>query len=238
MRAALKETNHSANEPLTEKVALEVCQHAEGKVLVTGSIGTIAKTYTLGLKAVDCTTRNVLAEAEEYPPDKQSVLKALNEAAIVTRKRMGEPLSSVRRYATPLDEATTSSLEAWKSYSLGVKASYEQGVEAALPFYKRAVEIDPKFVRAYVALSFAYANRAELERSQENARKAYELRETVGERERLAIESTYYMRITGEMDKAAQVYEQWRQVIPRMSRLGGTWVSSIATLEIWKRRWI
>jgi tetratricopeptide (TPR) repeat protein len=225
VRAVLKEMNRSADEPLTEDVAREVCRHAGSKAMVTGTIGHLPKDYILGLKAVDCNMGNVLAEAQERAPDKDAVLKALNEAAITIRKQMGEPLSSVRKYATPLGEGSTQSLEAWKSYSMGRKAEDKEGVTAALPFYKRAVEIDPGFARAYYNLSVSYGNLNQGERAEEYGRKAYELRDKLSERERLTIEATYYQEVTGDLDKAAQTYELWRQNYPRdyaaVGNLGG-----------------
>ena len=215
VRAALKEINRPASEPLIEDVAQEVCRHTGSRAILTGVIRQLEKGYQLELKAVDCDTRQILAEAQEPAPDKGVVLRALDEAAIAVRKQMGEPLTSVQKYATPLPEATAVSLEAWKSYGMGNRASFEKGSTASLPFYKRAVEIDPNFASAYIALCFAYANRGELQPSEEYGRKAYELRDRVNERERLRIESTYYFRLTGQLDKAAETYERWQQSYPK-----------------------
>ena len=169
----------------------------------------------IGLKAVNCNTGDVLAEAQEQAAGKEAVLKALDAAAISLRSKLGESLSSVQKYATPLEEATTPSLEALKAYSLGRKTSSAKGDTAALPFYKRAVELDPNFAMAYAAISTVYSNLNEAGRAAENARKAYELREKVSERERFSIEAIYYMTATGELEKAAQVYELWQQTYPR-----------------------
>ena len=129
--------------------------------------------------------------------------------------KLGESLSSVQKYATPLEEATTPSLEALKAYSLGRKTRFAKGDTAALPFYKRAVELDPNFAMAYRSMSVVYGNLNEVGRAAENARKAYELREKVSERERFAIEAIYYTYATGELEKAAQTYELWQQTYPR-----------------------
>jgi serine/threonine protein kinase/DNA-binding winged helix-turn-helix (wHTH) protein/tetratricopeptide (TPR) repeat protein len=215
IRGALKEMNRSANEPVTADVALEVCRHAESKAVLAGYIGPLEKGYLLELKALDCNTRVVLAEAEERAPDKEAVLKALDEAALTIRRKMGEPLSSVRKYAVPLSEATTPSLEAWKAYSMGVEAVYKAGMTASLPFFKRAVEIDPNFAKAYTALSAMYANLGEGQRSEEYGRKAYERRDKVSERDRFVIEATYYDKVTGEMEEAAKAYDRWRLNYPR-----------------------
>ena len=133
------------------------------------------------------------------------------------RAKLGESLSSVQKYATPLDEATTPSLEALKAYSLGRKTGYAKGHTAALPFFKRASELDPNFAMAYARMSVAYYILGEPGRSAESARKAYELREKVTEHERFPIEGFYYMFVTGELEKAQQVYELWQQTYPRES---------------------
>jgi serine/threonine protein kinase len=215
VRGTLKEMNRSTNEPLTEDAAREVCQRTGSKAMLAGSIGGLGKEYILGLKAKDCNTGNILAEAQEQATSREAVLKALDEAAIAIRKQMGESLSSVQRYATPLAAATTPSLEAWKAFSMGNKTLYKEGPTASLPFFKRAVEIDPNFARAYYSLSVAYGNLNEGQRSEEYERKAYELRDKVSQRERSAIEANHYEHVTGELEKAAQVYELWQQNYPR-----------------------
>jgi tetratricopeptide (TPR) repeat protein len=128
---------------------------------------------------------------------------------------MGESLSTVQKYATPLSQATTPSREALKAYTTGVKTGREKGNTAALPFYKRAVELDSNFALAYSNLSIDYANLNEPGRSAEYARRAYDLREKVSERERFGIEAFYYWNVTGELEKAAQTYELWHQTYPR-----------------------
>src|SRR5262249_17727589 len=129
--------------------------------------------------------------------------------------KLGESLSTVQEFATPLADATTPSLEALKAYSLGDKTGDAKGETAALPFYKRAVELDPNFAEAYHALSVSYRNLNEAALAAEYARNAYELREKVSERERFGIEAFYYLNVTGELEKAAQTYELWQQTYPR-----------------------
>jgi tetratricopeptide (TPR) repeat protein len=157
----------------------------------------------------------VLAQAQQQAAGKEAVLKALDNAAVSLRAKLGESLSSVQKYATPVEEATTPSLEALKAYSLGRKMQAAKGDVPALPFYKRAVELDPNFAVAYRSMSVVYGNLNELGRAAENSRKAYQLREKVSERERLAIEAIYYTYTTGELEKAAQAYELWQQTYPR-----------------------
>jgi tetratricopeptide (TPR) repeat protein len=131
------------------------------------------------------------------------------------RGKLGESLSSVQKYETPVEEATTPSLEALKAYSLGVKTAYAKGDTPALPFFKRAVELDPNFAMAYTMIANAYRMLNEVGRGAENARTAYDLREKVSERERFTIEGNYYLAATGELEKAAQTYELWQQTYPR-----------------------
>ena len=210
----LKLMGRPAGDRLTPEVTREVCQRTGSKAMLTGSIAELGSQYVIGLKAVNCNTGDLLAEAQEQAAGKEAVLKALDAAAVSIRGKLGESLSSVQKYDTPLFEATTPSLEALQAYSLGRKTAFAKGSTAALPFYKRAVELDPNFAVPYLAMASIYANLNQVGRSAENARKAHELREKVSEREKFSIESFYYLFGTGEMQKAAQVYELWKQTYP------------------------
>jgi serine/threonine protein kinase/tetratricopeptide (TPR) repeat protein len=211
----LKLMGRPAGDRLTPEVTREVCQRTRSKAMLTGSIAGMGSQYVIGLKAVNCNTGDSLAAAQEQAAGKEAVLKALDRAAISLRGKLGESLSSVQKYATPLEEATTPSLEALKAYSQGRKTSFAKGETAALPFYKRTVELDPNFALAYATISGVYLNLNEAARAAENAGKAYELRERVSERERFSIEAFYYVTVTGELEKAAQVCELWQQTYPR-----------------------
>ncbi len=211
----LKLMGHPAGDRLPPEVIHEVCQRTGSKAMLTGSIAGLGSQYVIGLKAVQCDTGEVLAEAQEQAVAKEAVLKALDAAAISLRTKLGESLNSVQKYATPVEEATTPSLDALKAYSLGRKANLAKGNTAALPFYRRAVELDPNFAMPYAAMSIAYGNLNEAGRAVKSARKAYDLRNKVSERERFFIEGSYYLNGTGELEKAAQVYEQWAQAYPR-----------------------
>ena len=211
----LKLMGRPAGDRLTPEVTLEICLRTGSKAMLTGSIAGLGSQYVIGLKAVNCNTGDMLAEAQEQAASKEMVLKALNNAAVSLRGKLGESLASVEKYATPVEEATTPSLEALKAYSLGQKMQFAKGTTAALPLYKRAAELDPSFPMAYRAMSVAYGNLQEVGRAAENARKAYELREKVSERERFSIEAAYYLYATGELEKAAHVYELWQQTYPR-----------------------
>jgi len=213
----LKLMGRPAGDRLTPEVAREVCLRTGSKAMLTGSIAELGSQYVIGLKAVNCNTGDLLAEVQKRAAGKEAVLKALDAAAVDLRRELGESLSSVQKYDTPVAEATTPSLEALKAYSLGQKTRLAKGDSPALPFYKRAAELDPNFAMAYRVMSSIYSNANEVGRSAENARKAYELREKVSERERFSIEAFYYTIATGELEKAAQVYELWQQAYPRDS---------------------
>jgi len=211
----LKLMGRSGGDRLTPELTREVCQRTGSKAMLAGSIAGLGTQYVIGLKAVNCNTGDVLAEAQEQAAGKEAVLKALDSAAVRLRGRLGESLSSVQKHATPVEEATTPSLEALQAYSQGWNTRYVKGDMAALPFYKRAVELDPNFAMPYAAMSHAYSNLSQAGRAAENARKAYDLREKVSERERFHIESIYFMVVTGEIEKAIQNNELWRQTYPR-----------------------
>ncbi|HKM79537.1 MAG TPA: protein kinase [Candidatus Acidoferrum sp.] len=211
----LKLMGRSPDDRLTANVTREVCQRTGSTAMLIGSIAGLGSQYVIGVKAVDCNTGDVLAEAQEQAAGKEAVLKALDAAAVGMRSKLGESLSSVQKYATPVEEATTPSLEALKAYSLGVKTVYAKGNTAALPFFKRAVDLDPNFATAYAWMSAVYWVLSEVGRADEYARKAYDLREKVSEREGFWIEGNYYFSATGELEKAAQVYELWKQTYPR-----------------------
>ncbi len=212
---ALKMMGRSAGDRLTPEVAREICMRTGSRAVLSGSIAALGSQYVVGLKALDCNTGDVLAEAQEQATSKETVLKALDRAAVSLRGKLGESLNTVQKYATPVEEATTPSLPALQAYSLGSKTRAAKGDAAALPFYKQAVELDPNFAIAYRGLSIVYGNLGELGRAGENSRKAYELRAKVSERERFSIEAVYYTYTTGELEKAIEIYRLWQQTYPR-----------------------
>jgi len=211
----LKLMGHAASERLTPELTREVCMRIGSKAMLNGSIAKLGSQYVMGLKAVNCDTGDVLAEAQERATSKESVLNALDAATVRLRTKLGESLVSVQKYATPLSEATTPSLEALKAYSVGQKTRHIQGETAALPFLKRAIELDPNFAVAYATISSVYSNLSETGRAAEYGRKAHDLSERVSERERLGIETNYYMNVTAELDKAAEVLDLWYQSYPK-----------------------
>ncbi|MGA2372343.1 MAG: protein kinase domain-containing protein [Candidatus Korobacteraceae bacterium] len=230
----LKLMGRPAGDRLTPGVAHEVCQRTGSKAMLTGSIAALGSQYVIGLKAMDCNTGGVLAEVQEQAAGKEAVLNALDSGAVSMRSKLGESLSSVKKYATPLVEATTPSLEALEAYSLGHKTRLIRGSTAALPFYKRAVELDPNFATAYASIAGVYFELNEVARGAENMRKAYDLREKVSERERFGIEGSYSVAVTGELEKAAQTYELWRQTYPRDAAPYGSLGAISAFLGNWE----
>ena len=211
----LKLMGRPVGDRLTPEVTREVCQRTGAKAMLTGSITELGSQYVIGLQATNCQTGDVLVAAQEQAGGKDSALKVLDAAAVRLRSKLGESLSSVQKFATPLSEATTSSLEALKAYSLGRKTGYTKGDTAAIALYNRAIELDPNFAAAYATLATCYSNLNEQARAAAYARKAYELRGRVSERERFAIEARYYRSVTGELEKAAQTYETWLQAYPK-----------------------
>jgi eukaryotic-like serine/threonine-protein kinase len=215
IQQVLRLMGRSADTRLTPVVAREICERTGSAAFVDGSIARLGDQYVLGLRAENCRNGDVLDEEQAEAARKEDVLGALDKTAIRLRSKMGESLSSVQKYATPVEEATTPSLDALKAYSLGRKIFFEKGNTAALPFLQRAVELDPNFAIAYRALSAVYGNLNQPQRERENIRKAYELRERVSERERFYIEANYYKDGTGEIEKAIPAYELWQQTYPR-----------------------
>jgi tetratricopeptide (TPR) repeat protein len=168
----------------------------------------------IGLEAQNCASGDVLAREQVTATGKERVLPALGQAAAKLRNEVGESLSTVEKFDIPLDQATTPSLEALKALSVGRTTLQDQGSAAAIPFFNRAIELDANFAAAYAALGISYSNLREPGRASENLRKAYDLRDKVSERERFRISATYYLLVTGELEKAIQTYEMWAQTYP------------------------
>ena len=216
-RATLKLMAKPSGTKVTPDVARDLCQRAGAKAYVAGAIGSLGTQYVIGLDAINCKTGDPLVQEQVTAENKEHVLRALGEAATNLRAKLGESLSTVEKFDIPLDQATTPSLEALKALSVGRTTLQEQGSAAAIPFFNRAIELDPNFAAAYAALGISYSNLREPGRASENLRKAYDLRDKVSERERFRISATYYLLVTGELEKAIQTYEMWAQTYPRSS---------------------
>jgi len=205
------------NAPLTPAIARDLCQRAGSKAYIAGSIGSLGSEYVLGLKAINCQNGDTLTEEQVTAPSKEKVLDKLGEAASRLRGELGESLASVQKFDVPLEEATTSSLEALKAYTLGDKAADEKGPAAALPYHQRAVQLDPNFAFAYRILAGDYNALGESTRAIENYSKAFQLRDHASEWEKQSIAAAYYRNVTGELDKAAQNYQSEVDNYPRSS---------------------
>jgi eukaryotic-like serine/threonine-protein kinase len=199
---------------ITPELAREICIRTGSKAMVLGSISNLGTQYVIGLNAVGCANGDNLATEQMEAAGKEDVLKTLGQAATGLRGKLGESLVTVEKFDVPV-EATTPSLEALKAYSMGGRTRRRTGDAEAIPFFKRAIELDPTFALAYAALSLSYFNLNQAGLAAENATKAYELRDRVSERERYRISTTYYHAVTGELENATEVYELWSKSYPR-----------------------
>jgi eukaryotic-like serine/threonine-protein kinase len=213
--ATLRLMTRPTSTPLTPDVAREVCQRAGSKVYVAGSIANIGNEYVLGLRAVNCQSGDTLSLKQVQAAGKEKVLDALGDAATKLRAELGESLSSVQKFDTPIEQATTPSFEALKAYSLGSKNWNENGEIQAIPFFRQAIELDPNFAMAYAYLGLVYSSLGEDSKSVENVSKAFQLRDRVTESEKFLISAQYYLGVTGEVEKGVQVRELWAQTYPR-----------------------
>jgi tetratricopeptide (TPR) repeat protein/predicted Ser/Thr protein kinase len=214
VQRTLRLMGRSADERVSGPIAREICEREGIKAMLAGSIAGLGSHYVIALEALNCRTGETLAREQVEAESKETVLGAVGKAASRMRRRLGESLSSIQKLDAPI-EATTSSLEALKAFGLG-EAQRDKGVQAgAIPFYKRAIELDPNFALAYARLGTVYGNLGEEEVAVEYHTKAFERRERVSEREKLYISAHYYNTVTGELDKAVETYTLWGQTYPR-----------------------
>src|SRR6266478_493702 len=212
IRQTLRMMERPANTRLTPEIAREVCQRTSSAAALDGSIALIGTRYSLILKAVNCGSGDLLASTEAQANDKSHVLDALGKAASEMRGKLGESLSTLQKYNTPLEQATTPSLEALQAYTLGSESA---DFPAAIPPLQRAIQLDPNFAIAYDELGGAYGSIGERALAVENTRKAFELRERVSELEKLNIEADYYYGVTGNLIEAQRSYALGKQIYPR-----------------------
>jgi len=215
VRQTLQQMTRSPSERVTRDLAREVCQRAGSKAYLAGSIAALGNQYVIGLSVVNCQTGDVLAEEQERATGKEQVLAAMDKAAAKLRNKVGESLSSVQKFDVPLAQATTSSLEALKAYSLAVKAVSENGDAEAIPFFKRSIELDPNFALAYEGLGTRYCNLNQPSLCAVYLKKAFDLRDRVTEGEKFHITTLYYGIATGDLEKSNQTSELWAQAYPR-----------------------
>ncbi|MFZ0760650.1 MAG: tetratricopeptide repeat protein, partial [Candidatus Sulfotelmatobacter sp.] len=217
MRDTLRYMGHSPDERVTPDLARQVCQREGVKAVLNGTISTVGTQYVVGVDAVNCLTGDNLAREQIAVDKKEQVLGAVGKVASSLRSKLGESLASLQKFDAPVEEATTSSLEALKYFSLG-EAERDKGSEpTAIAFYKHALELDPNFAVAYARVGQSYSNIGESALAIENMKKAFERRDRCSELEKLYIETHYYSIVTGETDKELEAYELWRRTYPRDS---------------------
>ena len=213
--STLKLMTKSPDTRLTGDVARELCQRVGGKAYLAGSIAQFGAQYRISLNAIECRSGDSVAQEQIIAQSKEQVLKALDQATAKIRSRLGESLSTLSKFDTPLEEATTPSLEALKAYSLGNKARDTSGETATILFFHRAIELDPNFALAYDALGVTYSNLNEPGLASENIVKAHNLRSHVSERERLQIDADYSQIVSGDLEKANEVSDLWVRTYPQ-----------------------
>jgi tetratricopeptide (TPR) repeat protein len=201
---------------LTAELAREIGQRLGAAAIIDGSISALGTQYVLSLKAVNCQSGNLLAQEQETATGKEQILKALGEAATRLRRKLGESLASVQKYDALPEDTTTSSLEALQAYALGNRAiDIENDYLAGIPFYQRAVSLDPNFAMGYLQLGICYQPQGELTRAAQYTRKAYDLRERTSDHEKLNIATFYEIVVTGNLEAARRAYELLAQTYPR-----------------------
>jgi eukaryotic-like serine/threonine-protein kinase len=202
------------NSRITREAARELCIRTGSKAFLLGSVSRLGDHYLVGIDAIGCSNGETLAKEQEEATSKDNVLKALSKAASSLRSKLGESLSTVQRFDVPV-EATTPSLEALKAFSMGITTFRTRGNSEAIPFYKRAIELDPNFAVAYASLGLTYSNLQQASLAAENIKKAYALKEHVSEREKYRISALYYSYVTGETEQAAEIYALWGKSYPQ-----------------------
>jgi serine/threonine protein kinase len=200
---------------LTPEIARQICERTASTAVLEGSIALVGSQYVLGLRARNCNTGDILDQEQAVAAKREDVLNSLSRIANKFRTKAGESLATVEKHSTPLNEATTTSLEALKAYSAGTKVVVSRGNDAAIPFFRRAAEIDPKFAMAHALLGLQYSGKGESVLSAESTTRAWQLRDRVSDPERFFIDFLYDREVTGNLEKAYQTLELWYQTYPR-----------------------
>jgi len=215
VREALRYMGRSPDERVSVDVAREICLREGAKALLAGSISSLGSHYVIDLRAVNAQTGDSLAREQVEAGSKEQVLRSLDHAASNLRGKLGESLASIQKFAMPLEQATTSSLEALQAFSLGQAEHQKLADEKAIPPLKRAIELDPNFAMAYATLGVAYSNQNDRLQASDYLKKAFDLKERASEREKLYISAHYYDMVTGQVERAVEVYESWKETYPR-----------------------
>jgi len=215
IQQTLRLMGQPADARLTPEIARQVCQRTSSAAVLDGSVAQIGAQYVLTVKAINCLSGDALASTQAQASDKSQVLEALGRSSSEIRKKLGESLSTVKKFDVPVEQVTTTSLDALQAYSLGKRANRGGDYAAAVSLFQRAIRLDPNFAMAYASLGTSYSNVGETSLASENTKKAYELSDRVSEREKFYIESNYYRVVSGDLEKARQTTELWAQTYPR-----------------------
>jgi tetratricopeptide (TPR) repeat protein len=215
IQEALRFMNRPPDERITERIAREIAFREGIKALLLGSISSLGSNYVITLRATNTQTGESIALEQSEAARKEEVLQALGSAATRLREKLGESIAMIQKFDMPIDRATTSSLEALQAFSLGDAQREKANEPAAIPLYKRSIELDPNFALAYARIAVAYNNLGETKATREYAAKAFELKDRVSEREKFYIASRYYESVAGDPEKAIEQYELWKQTYPR-----------------------
>ena len=215
VREALRFMDRSPNERVTRDVAREICERQGIKAMLLGSISGLGTHYVISLEASNAQTGDIIAREQVEAEGKEQILKALGQAASKLRENLGESLSSIKKFDSPIEQVTTPSLEALRNYSLAREKHSDSNYRDAIPLYKHAIELDGKFAIAYARLAACYNSLKQYELSREASEKAYEYRDRASEREKLIVSWSYYGGVTGEWDKTDETLQIWKRTYPR-----------------------
>jgi serine/threonine protein kinase/Tfp pilus assembly protein PilF len=215
MRETLRQMQRPPDSPVTEVVARDMCQRQNVKAFLTGSIAPLGSQYVITISALNCMSGDALADEQVQAARREDVVTELGRAARALREELGESLASIERYDVPIEQATTSSLDALKAFTTGVRLHSAGQPDQAVPHLERATTLDPNFALAFAQMSTSHFNVRNLSAANRFAARAYELRERVSDRERFYIEARYHDSVTGDFDASLKVYETWTQTYPR-----------------------
>ena len=215
LRDALKFMDKSPDERVTREIAREICERLGIKAMLVGSISGVGSHYAISLEALNAKSGDTIASDQVEAEGKEQVLKALGQAASRLRERLGESLASIQKFDAPIEQVTTSSLEALRYYSLGLEQHSSGQYAQAIPFYQRAIDVDSRFAIAYARLATCYNYTKQYEAARAASAKAYEYRDRASEREKLYVSWNYFGAVTGELNTAANALEVWKRTYPR-----------------------
>ncbi|MFZ0038706.1 MAG: winged helix-turn-helix domain-containing protein [Candidatus Acidiferrales bacterium] len=216
VRQTLRSMRHEPDERVTQELGIEICKRQGLKAVVVPEIDAIGSYYLITLEAVDAHSGKQIARQQQETDNKDKVVAALGKAASQLRRQLGESLGSLQKYDAPLSQATTSSLEALQAYQTGVTRSRAGKISESIPFFERAVELDPEFCSAYVMLGASYHGVGDEEASRKNFARAFELKDKrLTQEENFLVTATYYWNVTGNLEKENAILTLYQQVYPR-----------------------